>query len=90
MASEQPHERQEREEQAEQIKALLTPNLEYAALCVESARQVALEWDAAEHLDVLSRAIEHSLHFLHLARAGIAQLQDLQATPEQTNEKPTR
>jgi hypothetical protein len=56
---------------------------------VESARQVALEWDAAEHLDVLSRAIEHSLHFLHLARAGIAQLQELQATPEQTNEKPT-
>ena len=65
-------------ERIEQIKALPAPNLEHAALCVESARQVAYEMGAREHLAVLGTSIEHALHFLQLARGYVAHLQDLQ------------
>ncbi len=64
--------------QAEQIEALLAPNLEHAVMCVESARLIASELGARGNLDPLSGAIEHALHFLHLARGCVTQLQELQ------------
>ena len=66
------------DEQAESIETMLAPNLEHAVMCVESARLVASELGARENLDILSGAIEHALHFLHLARGCVTQLQELQ------------
>jgi hypothetical protein len=48
---------------------------------------VASELGARGNLDPLSGAIEHALHFLHLARDYVTQLQELQATAPQIPEQ---
>ena len=65
---------------AEQIEQLLAPNLEHAALCVNSALSVVAELGAAtrEHLAALEVAVEHALHFLQLSKGHIAHLQRLE------------
>jgi len=74
---------------AEQIEQLLAPNLEHAALCVNSALSVVAELGAAtrEHLAALEVAVEHALHFLQLSKGHIAHLQRLEMSQMEMSQR---
>ena len=59
----------------EMIQDLITPNLEYAAACVESAYQVITELGLQETLPTMNTAVAHGLHFLQLAQSYLHELQ---------------
>ena len=69
----------------EQIVALLAPNLEHAALCVEAAQQYTREWSERGgrggdgcHLASMEMAVQHAQHFLRLAQGYLTQLRQQQ------------
>jgi len=72
----------------EQLEALLAPNLEHAAQCVETAHQVSAQMGALSNLNTVETAVEHALHFLRLAQGYLKQLRKQQADEAEQSSAP--